>query len=160
MKTTKSMIMRTLLSAAAVFSILGLVLVMMVGVAAAAEVTPDGIYVSDDDMFTYTVTNGQAQIISYNCNMESTTAVNIPSTLTVTIRGVETTSTVTSLEENFLLYEMVGATSFQVDADNVSFSSRDGILYDKAGTTLIRCLLHMVAPSPEDSFFTRKPAMH
>ena len=87
MKTTKSMIMRTLLSAAAVFSILGLVLVMMVGVAAAAEVTPDGIYVSDDDMFTYTVTNGQAQIISYNCNMESTTAVNIPSTLTVTIRG-------------------------------------------------------------------------
>jgi hypothetical protein len=125
MKTTKSMIMRTLLSAAAVFSILGLVLVMMVGVAAAAEVTPDGIYVSDDDMFTYTVTNGQAQIISYNCNMVSTTAVNIPSTLTVTIRGVETTSTVTSLEENFLLYEMVGATSFQVDADNVSFSSRE-----------------------------------
>lgn len=138
MKTIKSMSMRIMLRAAIMFGILGLVLVMTFGMVTAAEVTPDGAYVSDDDMFSYTVTDGQAQITSYNFNEISIPAVVIPSTLTATIREVETTSTVTSFSEKFIS-EMKYATSIQIDESNEYFSSKDGLLYDKAGTTLIRC---------------------
>jgi Bacterial Ig-like domain (group 4). len=158
MEIIKNKLMKILLSIAMIISALGLGLVLMPGVAAAAEVTPDGTYTSNDGYYLYTVTDGKAQITKYSAGTE-TTPLTIPSTLTVTVMGVETTSIVTGLAEKSFsgkyasvtipegivsiglvpFYSCSSLTSIQVDVNNVNYSSIGGLLYDKAGTTLIEC---------------------
>jgi len=124
--------------------------------------------------FTYTVTNGQAQVTGYT---GTGGAVTIPSTLggapvtsigdVAFIRNANITTMIipqgVTMIASYAFYgctsltaisipqsvtDIIGGpicdgckdlTTITVDANNLNYSSINGVLYDKAGTTLIEC---------------------